>query len=67
MVYNNDVLSANNLQIIPNKFIRFNHKDVTLSNFYKINKHPYTYKYIWSVINSYFENIQLIIKQILKT
>ena len=67
MEYNNNVLTAGNLQIIPNKFIRFNHKDVTLSNFYKIKKHPYTLDYYRSVINCKIKYGKIVLKNLFKS
>lgn len=67
MEYNNDILSANTFQIIPNKFIRFNHKDVTLSNFYKIKKHPYTLDYYRSVLICKIKYGKIVLKNLFKS
>ena len=64
---NNDILSANTFQIIPNKFIRFNHKDITLSNFYKIKKHPYSLDYFRSVLICKIKYGKIILKNLLKS
>ena len=64
---NNDILSANTFQIIPNKFIRFIHKDITLSNFYIIKKHPYSLDYFRLVLICKIKYGKIILKNLLKS
>lgn len=50
MKLNAEVLGADCIQIMPNEFRRFKHKDITKLSFRFIPKHPYTltyYKKLW--------------------